>query len=87
MSAQDEYNVQESMFGCVLGRTDASELGNREATLAGLPKWISLTLSRLGVPLVHHLALFICISPNYGPIGLIPSEEMIIHTLAIHFAL
>jgi hypothetical protein len=46
-----------------------------------------LTLSRLTMRLLCVLTLAIDISPNNGPIGLIPSEEMIIHVWAIHFAL
>jgi hypothetical protein len=46
---------------------------------------LQLTLSCLGGRLGGVLTLAIYISPNNGPIDLLPSAEMIVHVLAIHF--
>jgi hypothetical protein len=46
-----------------------------------------LTLSCLTMRLLCVLTLAIDISPNNSPISLISSEEMIVHVMAIHFAL
>ncbi len=46
----------------------------------------NLTLSRLTMHLLCVLTLAINISPNNGPIDLLPLEKMIPHVMAIHFA-
>ena len=47
---------------------------------------IHLTLSFPGTRLVHVLAVAIHISPNNGPIEMIPSGKLIYYVLPIHFA-
>ncbi len=42
-----------------------------------------LTLSRLGPPLDRHLALAIHISPNNGPMDMIPSAKLVVDVLAV----
>jgi hypothetical protein len=46
-----------------------------------------LTLSCLGVPLVRHLAVAIHISPNNGPMKMIPSAKLVVDVLKIHCTL
>jgi hypothetical protein len=43
-----------------------------------------LTLSRLGLPLDCHLALAIHISPNNGPMDMIPNAKLVVDVLAVH---
>ncbi len=63
----------------------ANILGNR-TTLLKLEK-ISLTLSRLGMHLGCILVVGIHISPNNGPIEMIPSGKLVVDVLAIYCTL
>jgi hypothetical protein len=47
----------------------------------------ALTLSFPGGPLGGHLAVAIHISPNNGPIEMIPSKKLVVDVLAIHCTL
>jgi hypothetical protein len=49
------------------------------------PKY--LTLSCLGPPLDRHLALAIHISPNNGPVDMIPCAKLVVDVLAVHWTL
>jgi hypothetical protein len=49
--------------------------------------YYELTLSRLGPPLDRYLALAIHISPNNGPMDMIPSAKIVVDVLAIHWTL
>jgi hypothetical protein len=46
-----------------------------------------LTLSRLRPPLDRHMALAIHISPNNGPMDMIPSAKLAVDVLAVHWTL
>jgi hypothetical protein len=52
----------------------------------GRAEELLLTLSCLGAPLVHHLAVAIHISPNNGPIEMIPTAKLVVGVLAFYFA-
>ncbi len=60
------------------------EMGGNNA-LASAKLW--LTLSRLGPPLDRHLALAIHISPNNGPMDMIPNAKLVVDVLAVHWTL
>jgi hypothetical protein len=47
----------------------------------------TLTLSCLVPPLYRHSALAIHISPNNGPIEMIPSAKLVVDVLAVHWTL
>ena len=49
--------------------------------------YLELTLSFPGGPLGGHLAVAIHISPNNGPIEMIPSGKLVVDVLAIHCTL
>jgi hypothetical protein len=57
-----------------------------DTTLVFSKEITALTLSFPGGPLGGHLAVAIHISPNNGPIEMIPSEKLIYFVPPIHFA-
>jgi hypothetical protein len=53
----------------------------------GFSEIFLLTLSPLGPPLDRHLTLAIHISPNNGPMDMIPSAKLVVDVLAVHWTL